>query len=189
MLEQLLQWDQDTFVYLNGLGIAKYDLFWSTVTKISTWIPLFLLFLILFALKFPKKQAINRILNVIGLALFITLITFLAKSIFKRPRPCNDESLNTFIRILDTPSDYSFFSGHAASSVAIATLVYLLLRTKINWGALFFVWPLLFSYSRIYVGVHYPLDIMAGGLVGLFSGLLFYRFHKTIERGRGLAHP
>lgn len=56
MLEKLLKWDRDTFVYLNGLGIEDYDLFWATVTNFSTWIPLFILFLILFSSNFPKRK-------------------------------------------------------------------------------------------------------------------------------------
>ena len=183
MLDQLLQWDQDVFIYLNGLGVEFWDPFWSTVTQISVWIPLFLLFLVLFLLKFPKKQAFIRIATVIGLAFFITLITHWTKIGFQRLRPCYDPEINSFIRILDTPSGYSFFSGHAASSFAIALLVYLLLRKKIKWAGLFFVWPLLFTTSRIYVGVHYPLDVLVGAGVGALSGLLFYRLHRAIAPG------
>ncbi|TMU50829.1 phosphatase PAP2 family protein [Flagellimonas algicola] len=183
MLDQLLQWDQDVFIYLNGLGVEFWDPFWSTVTKISVWTPLFLLFLALFLLKFPKRQAFSRITAVVALAFFITLITHWTKIGFKRLRPCDDAAINSFIRILDTPSGYSFFSGHASSSFAIALLAYLLLRSKIKWAGLFFVWPLLFTTSRIYVGVHYPLDVLVGAVVGVLSGLLFYRFHRAIAPG------
>ncbi|MCL6268315.1 phosphatase PAP2 family protein [Flagellimonas myxillae] len=183
MLEKLIQWDQDTFIYLNSLGSEPYDFFWTMVTKISVWTPLFLWFLVLFLLKFPKKEAFTRITSVIGLALFITGLTHWTKIVFKRLRPNNNEEINSYIRILETPSDFSFFSGHAASSVAIALLVYLLLRSKIKWVGLFFIWPLLFTTSRIYVGVHYPLDILVGAIVGLLSGILFYRLHRAIAPG------
>src|SRR6056297_2559006 len=100
MLEKLLKWDRDTFVYLNGLGIEEYDVFWGTVTNFSTWIPLFILFLILFYLKFPKKEAFHKFLTVLGLAIFIALITHITKISIARLRRNNTEEINTLIRIL-----------------------------------------------------------------------------------------
>lgn len=174
MFEKLLNWDRDTFVYLNGLGVEKYDAFWSMVTHIATWIPLFILFLALLFLKFPKKEAWYKLLTVFGLVLFITAITHVTKISVARLRPNNTEEINTIIRILKSPTDYSFFSGHASSSFSITMLVFLFLRKKAKWAIFFFIWPLLFSASRIYVGVHFPLDIIVGAIVGILSGMLFY---------------
>ena len=178
MLEKLLKWDRDTFVYLNGLGIEKYDVFWATVTNISTWIPLFFLFLILFYLKFSKKEAFYKFLTVLGLAIFITVITHLTKISVARLRPNNTEEINALIRIIKTPTDYSFFSGHASSSFSITMLVFLFLRKKVKWAILFFIWPILFAMSRIYVGVQFPIDIIVGMVVGLLSGWLFYWLYQ-----------
>ncbi|MEX0315311.1 MAG: phosphatase PAP2 family protein [Allomuricauda sp.] len=181
MFERLLQWDQNSFVYLNSLGSEKFDNFWVTVTEIKSWIPLFLLFLLLFVVKFPWKKALVQISLVSVLALFITFLTDMVKNWIERPRPCNDENINSFIRILKTPTDFSFFSGHASSSFAITLLVYLLLREKAKWTWVFFLWPLLFSYSRIYVGVHFPLDIVVGAVVGTISALLFHKMYLKIN--------
>lgn len=174
MLEKLLQWDRDTFIYLNSLGIEKYDGFWSTLTNITTWIPLFVLFLALLFLKFPKTEALYKFLTVLGLVIFITAITHWTKVSVARLRPNNTEEINTLIRILKSPTDYSFFSGHASSSFSITMLMYLFLRKKLKWAILFFIWPILFAMSRIYVGVHFPIDIIVGMMVGIFSGILFY---------------
>lgn len=190
MLEKLLKWDRDTFVYLNGLGIEKYDVFWATVTNISTWIPLFILFLILFFLKFSKKEAFYKFLTVLGLAIFITVITHLTKISVARLRPNNTEEINALIRIIKTPTDYSFFSGHASSSFSITMLVFLFLRKKVKWAILFFIWPILFAMSRIYVGVHFPIDIIVGMVVGLLSGWLFYwLYQRFIAPYSTSAHP
>ncbi|WP_375323759.1 phosphatase PAP2 family protein [Flagellimonas sp. GZD32] len=190
MLEKLLKWDRDTFVYLNGLGIEKYDTFWSTVTNITTWIPLFVLFLFLFYFKFSKKEALYKFLTVVGLVVFITAITHWTKISVARLRPNNTEEINTLIRILKSPTDYSFFSGHASSSFSITVLVYLFLKEKVKWSLLFFIWPILFAMSRIYVGVHFPIDIIVGAMVGILSGLLFYwLYQKFIAPGLGLSHP
>lgn len=178
MLEKLLKWDRDTFVYLNSLGIEEYDIFWSTVTDFTTWIPLFILFLALFFFKFPKREAFYMLLSVLGLAIFIGLITHLTKISVARLRPNNTDEINTLIRILKSPTDYSFFSGHASSSFSITMLVFLFLRKKVKWAALFFIWPILFAMSRIYVGVHFPIDILVGMVVGLLSGWLFYGIYQ-----------
>lgn len=190
MLEKLLKWDRDTFVYLNGLGIEKYDLFWSTATQFTTWIPLFILFVILFYLNFPKKEALHKFLTVLGLALFIALVTHFTKISVARLRPNNTEEINSLIRILKTPTDFSFFSGHASSSFAITTLVFLFLRKKMKWAMFFFVWPLLFTMSRIYVGVHYPFDILVGTIVGVLSGTLFFWiYQRFIAPDSKSVHP
>lgn len=174
MLRKILEWDRDTFVYFNSLGIEEYDLFWSTITNITTWIPLYALFFLLFFLKNSRREAFIKILGVILLALFIILLTDVTKTYVARLRPNNDIEINTLIRILKSPTNYSFFSGHAASSFGITTLVVLFLRKKIKWVWFFYLWPVIFAFSRIYVGVHYPVDIIVGAIIGMLSALLFY---------------
>jgi undecaprenyl-diphosphatase len=117
-------------------------------------------------------------LTVLGLAIFITVITHLTKISVARLRPNNTEEINALIRIIKTPTDYSFFSGHASSSFSITMLVFLFLRKKVKWAILFFIWPILFAMSRIYVGVHFPIDIIVGMVVGLLSGWLFYWLYQ-----------
>ncbi|NJB36013.1 MULTISPECIES: phosphatase PAP2 family protein [Flavobacteriaceae] len=180
MLEKLLEWDRDVFVYLNGLGVDRYDGFWSAITDIKTWTPLFIFFFILMFLKYDKKEAFLKTITVLLLVLFITTVTDLTKETVARLRPNNDEAINTIIRILRKPSDYSFFSGHASSSFSITTLVFLFLRKFYNWTILFYIWPILFCFSRIFVGVHFPIDILVGALVGTFSAWLFYRVHNIL---------
>ncbi len=111
MLERILQWDRETLIYLNSLGIEEYDLFWSTVTNIYTWIPLFLFFFLLIFWKYPRKEAIYITLTVISLIVFILVATDLTKGFFERPRPNNNTEINSIIRVLKNPSSFSFFSG------------------------------------------------------------------------------
>nr|WP_299339827.1 phosphatase PAP2 family protein [Allomuricauda sp.] len=177
MFEQLIQWDKAVLLYLNGLGSEAFDPFWLITTKISSWIPLFILFGILLMTQFPRRIALSRFGFVVILSIFITWLARMTKIWTERIRPCNDETINSAMRILKTPSDYSFFSGHASSSFAITLLVVLFLKEKVKWAPLFFVWPLLFSYSRLYLGVHFPLDVIVGGLVGVVSAVIFYQVY------------
>lgn len=177
MLDQVLQWDREAFVYLNSLGIEQYDFFWSTVTKFPPWIPLFILFLSLFFIKFPKREALVAILTLLVMVFFVTTITDLTKHVIARIRPNNNEELNTLIRILRSPSGFSFFSGHASSSFSITTFVVLFLRHDFKWVYLFYIWPILFAMSRVYVGVHFPIDLIVGAMVGVLSAWMFYKLY------------
>ncbi len=180
MLQKLLDWDREAFLYLNGLGIERYDGFWSTVTDMTTWVPLFVFFLALLFWKHPRREAWYMTLTAVLLMVFVLLLTNLTKEWVARLRPNNNAEISTLIRILKTPTTYSFFSGHASSSFSLTTLMVLYLRDSFRWRHLFFVWPLLFALSRIYVGVHYPIDILVGAGVGTLAGILFYRGYSDL---------
>lgn len=175
MLEQLLQWDRDIFIYLNSLGYDTFDGFWSAITNFGNWTPLFVLLIFLVFRKNSKKEAFLQLLTFGIMLILLTLTIFLVKEGVGRLRPCNDPEINTLIRVVRTSRDYSFFSGHAATSFSIATLAILFLRKRFRWIYIIYLWPLLFSYSRIYLGVHYPIDIIVGTLVGVLFAVLFYK--------------
>ena len=180
MLDKLLEWDSEVFVYLNNLGIEKYDTFWTVATEIRSWTFLFILFFALIIMVYPKREALYRSMTVLLLLLAVLLLTDITKEFFERLRPNNNEQIQHLIRILKKPESFSFFSGHAATSFAITTLIYLFLRKRLKWVWLLYLWPLIFSFSRIYVGVHYPFDILTGTVVGIVLAFLFngvyYRF-------------
>lgn len=189
MLKRLLQWDRDTFMYLNSLGVEDYDSFWSLATNITSWIPVYIFFFVLLFVNYQKKQASYMATTTILLLFFVLFVVNQTKDLVARLRPNNDEEINAVIRILKTPVGFSFFSGHAATSFAITTLIVLFLRKKIKWIWIFYLWPLIFSFSRIYVGVHYPLDIIAGAVFGVVTAFLFYgAYNKFIVPYSRLGH-
>ena len=110
----------------------------------------------------------------------VALLTGITKELVARLRPGNTEEINSLIRILKRPAGYSFFSGHASNSFSMTTAVFLFLRRELRWSWLFFIWPIIFALSRIYVGVHFPLDILVGAGVGIVSAILFYRLYCRI---------
>ncbi|MEH6765633.1 MAG: phosphatase PAP2 family protein [Aequorivita antarctica] len=187
MLETLRQWDRELFVYLNSLGIERFDFFWIYVTKIESWTPLFILFILLIFYYYKGKKAIAVFL----FALLTFAITFLFTTVVKdyvaRLRPNNVEAFTELIRILQKPTSYSFFSGHASSSFSITTFIVLVLRKFTKWIYLAYLWPLIFVMSRIYVGVHYPSDILVGALVGTIFAFVFYYGCKKILNNSSLS--
>lgn len=189
MVETLKHWDRDLFVFLNGLGIEQFDSFWLFVTQIETWIPLFVLFAILIFYYYRGKKG-GTVVFFLMLTFGVTIVfTGIVKEYVARLRPSNVEALGELIRVLQRPSNYSFFSGHASSSFSITTFVVLSLRSYTKWIYLSYLWPILFVLSRIFVGVHYPSDIFVGAVVGttlaVFGHILCQR---TIERNRLFRH-
>ncbi len=121
MLEKLLSLDTQLFIYLNGLGSETYDPLWLMITKQLNWLPFFLLLAYLIFKKLGAKQTLILLLFVAVLITITDQTTNLFKNGFQRLRPCNDPDINTFIRVVKKSNSFSFFSGHAANTMAVAT--------------------------------------------------------------------
>lgn len=180
MLETLQQWDRDLFIFLNNLGIEAYDSFWVFVTQIESWILLFVAFLFIVFYYYKWKKGIVVFLLILSCFAVTLLATDLTKEFVARLRPNNEQLLSDLIRVLQKPTTYSFFSGHASTSMAITTFMVLAIKRFNKWIYLAYLWPLIFMLSRIYVGVHYPSDILIGALVGTGFAFLFHTITKRI---------
>ncbi len=178
MLEELIKYDKELFLFLNGLGTEGWDGFWMTVTNKFSSIPLYVVLLLLCLRQFGWKVTL---LIIVTVALMITATDQLANAFkygFERLRPCKDESINTLMRLVK-PScggKFGYFSAHAANSFTVATFFGLLFRQHFKaLPMILLIWALLVAYSRIYIGVHFPLDVITGICVGLLLGWLFFR--------------
>ena len=181
MWDQLLDYDRKLLVYLNNLGTDHFDQLWTWFTSIEFWIPLFLIFFFLVYRAQRQTRPWLAVITVLSTLAFTMTLTQGVKWAVGRLRPGHDTSIEAVLRVLLTPDSYSFFSGHAANSFAVTTVVVLLVYKKYPWAVLLYLWPLIFSFSRIYVGVHYPSDILVGMLVGLGSGFMGYRFYRNCK--------
>lgn len=181
MLEKILSLDTELFIYLNGLGSDTFDGFWLMITKQYSWIPLFLLLLYLIFKKLGAKQSLYLLLFVAILLVLTDQTANLFKNGFQRLRPCNNPEINSFIRIVQSRNSFSFFSGHATSSMGVATFLYLIFRKDFKYFWLLFLWPLIFAYSRIYLGLHYPLDIISGYLCGAILAFLMFKLYQIAQ--------
>jgi undecaprenyl-diphosphatase len=182
MLDKLLSLDSRLLLFLNGLGSEKFDGFWLIITKQQYWVPFFLVLLYVIYKKIGTKQFLYVVLFIALILVFTDQITNVFKNGFQRLRPCNSPDINTIMRIVKTSGSYSFFSGHASNSMAVATFIYCLTRKYFKYIYLLFLWPLVFAYSRIYLGVHYPLDVLCGYLFGILSGYTFYKLHQYFQK-------
>lgn len=182
MLDKILSLDERLFVYLNSLGSETFDGLWLLITKQTSWIPFFLLMLYFIYKKIGQKQTLYLFLFIALLLLFTDQITNLVKNSVQRLRPCNNPEINTFIRIVQSRTSFSFFSGHAANTMAVATFLHLNFKRDYKYLWLLFLWPLIFAYSRIYLGLHYPLDILSGYFFGAIFGFVIFKIYKKVQK-------
>ena len=189
MIDYLLQLDEATFIYLNTLRNSQWDAFWLFVTHKLSWIPLYLILLSLLFLKYNWKITLLILFYVLLLIIASDQLANFFKFFVERPRPCKVSNLSEVIRVVSSRcSAYGFYSAHASNSMALAVFVGLLLKPYYK-TLLFYLlfWVVLVSYSRIYVGVHYPLDIVCGMGIGVLLGFLFYLGFRRLKNNKGLA--
>ena len=183
MIEEILKLDSKLFLYLNNLGTPEFDSFWTTLSKIEANI---LMYLFLICLFFYVQKIRPKFLNVFCLMFVIVLMITITdqganlfKDSFQRLRPCYNESIKDSLRLVkeNCGGKYGFFSAHASNSFSLAIFFGLLFKNRIRYIILItIVYASLISYSRIYLGVHFPIDIIIGSSFGLCVGFIMYSF-------------
>lgn len=171
---ELIQEDKSLFLFLNNLGSSPFDQLWIMISATWIWVPLYVIF---FYLLFKNFQFRSFIFILIFIALGITFSDQLAgvfKTGISRLRPCHDPTLTGLMRAVQCGGQFGFYSSHAANTFFIGTFLTLLLHKKYIFLPYFlYFWAIIVSYSRIYLGVHFPLDIVMGAFMGIFTGGFF----------------
>ena len=173
MILDILSWDVSLFRFINSdLSNPLFDLILPLIRNKYTWIPLYV-FLISFILFNLKKNALLLVLMVfLCVGISDILSSHLIKKTVKRERPCQADGLKDEVQLLiRCGGGYSFTSSHATNHFSIATILFFTLGGLLKrWRWLLFIWAAMISFSQVYVGVHYPLDILAGGIIGFCLG-------------------
>lgn len=182
-IDKFLPFERDLFLTLNGSDSIFWDNAMWTFTSIVAWVPILLLILyIAFKNKMLKEGVLvlGSIVLVIFLSLFLSASFF--KPLFQRFRPTHHPDFKDIVNIVNNfrGEQFGFISGHAINSFGIAMFVSLLFKNKFVTSSIFF-WALLNSYSRIYLGVHFISDIVAGLFFGSLIGLLVYELYVWIR--------
>jgi undecaprenyl-diphosphatase len=186
-LQNILELDKELFLYLNSFYNDFMDTIMLMVTRKETWVPLYLTIVFFFIKNYRSKSLM--ILLFMGLTVLASdQISVLLKVTLQRLRPTHEPALEGMVHMVFQKGGlYSFVSSHASNMFAVFTFTSRIFKNKRYYILLLF-WALIVSYSRIYIGVHYPLDILGGATLGwllgviMFKALMFFENHFFIAR-------
>jgi undecaprenyl-diphosphatase len=179
MLERL---DQQLFLFLNSFNSPFWDQVMSVISGTITWIPLYLAILIALGFKYKRKFYVLILIIIIAVTLS-DQVSVLIKNGVHRLRPCHEPSLEGLVHLVKgyCGGQYGFVSSHASNSFMVATFSLLMIRRK--WFSYsMIIWALIVGYSRIYLGVHYPGDVICGSLLGIIVGWSVYKLYEVTDR-------
>ena len=175
MIQELFKLDYRLFFFINGkFHNDLLDLILPFFRNKFFWSPLYLFIIAFLLLNFRKKGIIIILSMILAVTISDQLSSSIIKPIFHRDRPCNDIYLQEYVRqLVSCGNGFSFPSSHASNHFAIAILFSFLFFQKYKWiFPLSLLWAGSIAYSQVYVGVHYPSDILAGAICGSLIGLL-----------------
>ena len=183
MFEYLNDIDSDALLAVNGLHDVFQDAFWWMLT--AKWSSLLLVLGLAWVLMHQNRRHALLLLGMLALTVLVAdqVSSGLIKHLVERLRPTHDPSLENAVHVINGYRGglYGFVSSHAANFFAVSTLVALVMRHRVVTLGLF-TWAVLQCYSRVYLGVHYPGDILGGIVVGVLAGLLIWLLMRWIER-------
>ena len=186
MFEKLEELDRSLIVYLNGIHNPMFDTIMHYVSGKLIWAPLFLWVLYLVFTKYNLKTLLIFILSA-GLTVLLAdrISVELFKNVFERLRPCHNGEIGQLMHLYDDHcgGQFGFVSSHATNFFGLAVLFALVLKNKVKGIVpLMLFWAALIGYSRIYLGVHYPADVVGGAILGSIIGFLTYYIFLVAKR-------
>ena len=190
MPEQL---DQQVFLFLNSLNSPFWDKVMSTISLVVVWVPLYLAIILYLGFRYKKKLLVIFLFIILAVS-FTDQTALLIKNTVERLRPCHEPSLEGLVHLVKgrCGGKFGFVSSHAANSFNVALLSLMFIRRR--WYSIsIIIWATLVGYSRIYLGVHYPGDVLCGSILGAFTGwgvyMLFDLTDKNILQKKKFFNP
>lgn len=183
-MEFITKLDTELFFFLNSLHTDWLDVVMYHSSKTAIWIPLYGFLAYLIVKKFGKKSWIPLLCIAVCIICTDRITSGIMKPGFERLRPTHEPAIQTMVHTVKgyKGGQFGFASSHTANTFGIAIFTFLLLRSTYRWMGILFVWAFYVSYTRIYLGVHYPGDILAGIGVGLLCGWVTFKFNAYLVR-------
>ena len=178
----LERFDQHLFLFINSHNSPFWDQVMNIISGKVTWIPLYIAILYILIIKYKRKFIVLVLMIIIAITLS-DQISVLVKNSFHRMRPCHSAALEGLVHLVKgiCGGAYGFVSSHASNSFMVAVLSFSLIKRKwFTFGMIF--WALLIGYSRVYLGVHYPGDVICGSFIGVLVGWGVYNLYRIIDR-------
>jgi undecaprenyl-diphosphatase len=182
MWEQIIEWDKKLFLTLNSFHHPALDPVMVMLSEKLVWIPLYL-FLLFILVKDFRNDSWAPVLGIlITILLSDQINTAVLKPLVQRLRPTHDTSLKDLVYIVNgyTGGKFGFASSHASNTFGLATFFWLWFKGQRKWMLVLFLWATLVSYSRIYLGVHFPGDVITGIVLGILVAIGCVKFSRWL---------
>lgn len=182
LFDQIIDWDKQTLLDINSYHLPWLDRFMWLLSDTTVWVPLLLVFLFIL---FKNKQS-SALLVLFMFALLILFTDQISSSVIKplvgRLRPTHDTEIGDWVNVVNNyhGGKYGFISSHAANVFAFAGFSLLLLQSG-AYTISILLWASLVSFSRVYLGVHYPLDVLCGAAFGFISSYVMYMIYEKLS--------
>jgi len=184
MIETLRNIDTQVFLFLNGYHNDFWDFIMYWASNKFVWAPLYAYLLFLIIRKF-NKESIWILITIIALIVISDQLSVAIKNLFERLRPCHEPDLEGLVHIVKDKcgGSFGFVSSHACNHFSLAVFLIILFSKKVRFFTLpILLWAAFISYSRIYLGVHYPGDVISGAILGALIGLMVGKTYKLLQR-------
>jgi len=178
----LIRLDQQLLLYLNSLNSPFWDQVMYAISGKFIWIPVYLAILIYLGIKYKRKFIVIVLFIILGITLADQISVNLFKNGFQRLRPCHEPAIQGLIHLVngECGGKYGFVSSHATNSFFVALFSLMFIRKR--WFTISMIlWASVIGYSRIYLGVHYPGDVICGSILGAFIGLGVYQLYVLTD--------
>ncbi|MBI5009277.1 MAG: phosphatase PAP2 family protein [Bacteroidia bacterium] len=179
----LVRLDQQLFLYLNSMNSPFWDEVMYAISGKLIWIPLYLAIFIFLGIRYKSKFFVIFLFIILGITVADQTSVHLFKNVFQRLRPCHEPALEGLVHLVkgECGGLYGFVSSHATNSFYVALFSLLFIRKR--WFTVMIIaWALVVGYSRIYLGVHYPGDVLFGSMLGALIGWGIYRLYVLTDK-------
>jgi len=188
-LDTLKSIDNTILLFINGMHSAPADSLMMWISNRFIWIPLYVFLAYVIVKKFGKNSWLVIIFGALAIAMSDQLASHLVKNLFMRYRPSHNLILGPQLHIVDNylGGQYGFASSHASNTFALSVFIMLLMPEKRKLIIGLFAWAIVVCYSRMYLGVHYPSDIVGGAIIGFVSAWISYKLWQICSKRLALS--
>ena len=175
MINQL---DTQAFLWLNSFHTDFFDPIMLWITGRNSWFPMYAIIIGSIVWTHKKKSIAMLFMIIFSIIISDQVCSSILKPLIQRLRPCHEPSIQNIVHLVGNCGGlFGFCSSHAANTFALATCLILLFGKQFDGIKYLYIWAILVSYSRIYVGVHYPLDVFTGAGIGVLASLICYKLY------------
>lgn len=175
--------DRQLFLFLNSINSPFWDEVMHAISGKLIWVPLYLTILIYLGFRYKRKFLVILLFIILAVVLADQISVQVFKNTFQRLRPCHEPGLQGLVHLYngECGGQFGFVSSHASNSFNVA-FISLLLIGKRWYSVSIIIWALIIGYSRIYLGVHYPGDVICGSILGAFTGWGIFRLYLLTDK-------